>query len=318
MTLYLTGYRFSVAGITSGSAVAILNYLSQALIALIMFSRLVVSLSRAASSKKRVDAYLSLLPSIVSGELEGHAFAPGEIIYELKDASLSYGGEEKALNSVSFLLRQGESIGIIGGTGSGKSSLLSLLERFYDANEGEVNFLGQDIKSYKLSAFRSQVAFVSQKPQLFKGTIASNLLLANPKASSKEIEEALKDSLAAEFVSKFPEGLEHDVEEGGNNLSGGQKQRLLIARALLSNRPILMLDDSTSALDYKSDASLRKNLRKRKLTLIMVSQRATSIKDMDRIYVLDQGRLAAVGRHEELLSSCSIYREIYETQVAVK
>ncbi len=233
----------------------------------------------------------------------GRVFEKGETIFELKGASLSYGGEEAALSKIDFILREGESVGIIGGTGSGKSSLISLLERFFDASEGEVLYLGKNIRDYRLDAYRSKIALVSQKPQLFKGTVRSNLLVANPNASEEDIEKALKDSLAAEFVNRYKDG---------------QKQRLLIARALLAEREILILDDSTSALDYKSDSLLRKNVKKRKLTLILVSQRATSVKDMDRIYVLDQGKVVAVGKHEELLSSCSIYQEIYQTQVAVK
>ncbi len=318
LVLFLSGYHFDISGIGAGTAVAILNYLAQALTALVMFSRLVVSLSKAAASKKRVDEFLSVTPSISSGKEVGRVFEKGETIFELKGASLSYGGEEAALSKIDFILREGESVGIIGGTGSGKSSLISLLERFFDASEGEVLYLGKNIKDYRLDAYRSKIALVSQKPQLFKGTVRSNLLVANPDASEEDIEKALKDSLAAEFVNRYKDGLDHEVEEGGSNLSGGQKQRLLIARALLAGREILILDDSTSALDYKSDSLLRKNVKKRKLTLILVSQRATSVKDMDRIYVLDQGKVVAVGKHEELLSSCSIYQEIYQTQVAVK
>jgi ATP-binding cassette subfamily B protein len=318
LVLFLSGYHFDISGIGAGTAVAILNYLAQALTALVMFSRLVVSLSKAAASKKRVDEFLSVTPSISSGKEVGRVFEKGETIFELKGASLSYGGEEAALSKIDFILREGESVGIIGGTGSGKSSLISLLERFFDASEGEVLYLGKNIKDYCLDAYRSKIALVSQKPQLFKGTVRSNLLVANPNASEEDIEKALKDSLAAEFVNRYKDGLDHEVEEGGSNLSGGQKQRLLIARALLAGREILILDDSTSALDYKSDSLLRKNVKKRKLTLILVSQRATSVKDMDRIYVLDQGKVVAVGKHEELLSSCSIYQEIYQTQVAVK
>ena len=318
LVLFLSGYHFDISGIGAGTAVAILNYLAQALTALVMFSRLVVSLSKAAASKKRVDEFLSVTPSISSGKEVGRVFEKGETIFELKGASLSYGGEEAALSKIDFILREGESVGIIGGTGSSKSSLISLLERFFDASEGEVLYLGKNIKDYRLDAYRSKIALVSQKPQLFKGTVRSNLLVANPNASEEDIEKALKDSLAAEFVNRYKDGLDHEVEEGGSNLSGGQKQRLLIARALLAGREILILDDSTSALDYKSDSLLRKNVKKRKLTLILVSQRATSVKDMDRIYVLDQGKVVAVGKHEELLSSCSIYQEIYQTQVAVK
>ncbi len=314
LVLFLTGNR----DMGAGTAVAVVNYFTQALTALIMFSRLVTSLSKAYASKKRVDSFLSLTPSIMPGDIQEAAIKKGETIFELKNASLTYGGEDAALQHIDFSLKEGERIGVIGGTGSGKSSLIALLERFYDASEGEVLFCGKPIQDYDLGAYRKKIALVSQKPQLYKGTIRSNILLANPDASEEEIEAALKDSLAYEFVSRYEEGIDHEVEEGGTNFSGGQKQRLLLCRALLSNRPILILDDATSALDYKSDLAVRENIARRNLTLLMVSQRATSIKNCDRIYVLDHGKVVAIGKHEELLKECAIYREIYETQVAVR
>lgn len=318
LVLYMVGYQGDNTSFGVGDAVAIMSYFTQSLTALIAFSHLVTSITKAASSKKRLDEFLALEPDIVDGPLT--AEAPREVgpVFELRNASLSYGGEDLALQGLDFHLDKGEKVGIIGGTGSGKSSLINLLERFLDPHDGEALYNGKPLTDYSLSSLREQMAFVSQKPQLYKGSIRSNLLLGNPEASEEDIELALKDSLAAEFVANFDDGLEHPVTEAGSNLSGGQKQRLLVARALLSNRPILILDDSTSALDYKSDLLLRQNVARRGLTTILVSQRATSIKDCDRIYVLDKGRLAAVGKHDELLSSCPIYQEIYESQVAVK
>ena len=316
LVIYLSGYHQQGSGITPGTAVALLNYLAQALTALILFSRLVTSLSKAWASKKRVDAFLSIEPEIKDGNLIPSSLEEGDTIYELRDVSLSYGGEELALKHIDFSLKAGQRIGIIGGTGSGKSSLLSLLERFLDPVSGEILYQGKPIQEFKINELRNKIALVSQKPQLYRGTIRSNLTLGRQDAASSEILSALTDAKADEFVSRFEDGLDHEVLENGVNLSGGQKQRLLLARALLSNRPILILDDATSALDYKSDAFVRSNIKKRGLTTIIVSQRATSIMDMDVIYVLDQGEVVAKGTHEELLSSCSLYREIYETQVA--
>jgi ATP-binding cassette subfamily B multidrug efflux pump len=289
------------------------------LTALILFSRLITSLSKALASKKRVDDFFAITPDIVDGPKTSAPIEVGSTLFSFKGVSLSFGGEEYALKDLNLDIKAGERIGLIGGTGSGKSSLVSLLERFHDASEGQILFQGQDIKDYNLNSLRGNIALVSQKPQLYKGTIKSNLLLGDPDASEEMVRNALQDSLAEEFVSKFDDGLNHPVEEGGVNLSGGQKQRLLIARALLSNRPILILDDSTSALDYKSDLMVRQNIKKRHdLTTLIVSQRATSIRDCDIIYVLDHGKIAAKGTHDELLTNCAIYREIYETQVAVK
>ncbi|MBP5216480.1 MAG: ABC transporter ATP-binding protein [Bacilli bacterium] len=314
--IYLSGYHQAESGITIGTAVALLTYFAQAMAALVLFSRFVTSLSTAAASKKRIDSFLALEPEIVDGPEEAKPFSPGESIYDLQGASLSYGGEELALQNIDFSLKEGDHIGVIGGTGSGKSSLISLLERFLDPASGKILYQGKPMKDFKVSGIRKNIALVSQKPQLYHGSIRSNLLFGNPDATEEEIQEALQDSLASEFVSRYEDGLDHIVEEGGMNHSGGQKQRLLLARALLSKRPILILDDATSALDYKIDAEVRKNIKKRGLTTLIISQRATSIMDMDAIYVFDAGKVVAKGTHEELLSSCAIYREIYETQVA--
>ncbi len=304
--------------ITVGAIVALISYLTQSLTALIQFTRLVTSLSKAYASKKRIDAFLAIEPDIYDGALEVEPeIKKGETLYELKDASLSFGGEANVLDGISFKLAKGESLGIIGGTGSGKSTLLSLLLRYNDVTSGEVIYKGHNIKDSKLSSIRGDIAFVSQKPQLFKGTIRSNITLGNPNATEEEIEKALSDSLAKEFVSHYEDYIDHEVEENGANFSGGQKQRILICRALLSNRPLLILDDSTSALDYKSDLLVRRAIKAREgLTTILVSQRATSIKDCDDILVLDEGKLVGEGKHEELLARCPVYKEIYEAQVS--
>lgn len=320
LIFYIFGFHNESGALTVGNVVALMNYLSTSLAALVMFTRLITSLSKAMTSKKRIDDFLAITPDVVSGDFkpEGEV-KEGEPYFEFKKASLGFGGENYALKDIDLVLRKGESVGIIGGTGSGKSTLLNLMERFFDVTSGELDFRGHPIQESSLEDLRSSIALVSQKKQLFRGTIRSNMLLGKPNASEEEIWQALKDSLAYEFVSRYKDGLDHEVEEGGQNFSGGQKQRLLIARALLSARPILFLDDATSALDYKSDLLVRQNIAKIKgLTLVMVSQRATSIKDCDDIYVLEAGKIVGEGTHEQLLESCPIYQEIYETQVKTK
>ncbi|MBQ7244209.1 MAG: ABC transporter ATP-binding protein [Bacilli bacterium] len=316
LVLYLGSFAYGNTLISVGSIVALISFLTQALNALIQFTRLVTSLSKAYADKKRIDAFLAIEPEIVDGPLtQEPPISLGEDLYALKDVDVSFGGESLALGNINVHIAKGSSVGIIGGTGSGKSTLLSLLLRFIDPTSGVVTFHGHDIRDSKLRAVRAEVAMVSQKPQLFKGTIRENITLGE-EYDAKEIENALKDALAFEFVQGKDKGLDAAVDEGGTNFSGGQKQRLLIARALLSSRPVLVLDDATSALDYKSDLYVRQQIKKRAgLTTIFVSQRATSIKDCDNIYVLDKGRIVGEGKHEELLRSCDVYREIYEAQV---
>ena len=323
---YLGSFQFEVSGLSSGSIVAIMGLLTQSLTALIQFSRLVTSLSKAYASKKRLDAFLLLeskiadgdkpLPEVKEGEPPLPEVKEGEPLLEARQACLSYGGESLALDHVDFLLRRGESVGVIGGTGSGKSTLISLLMRFADPASGTMLYGGVPYGELRPAELRGQVALVLQKAQLFKGSVRGNVALRGE--GEAELRSALRDSLSEEFVSRYPDGAGHLVEEGGANLSGGQRQRLLIARALCSGRRILILDDSTSALDYKSDSLVRANIRRREgLSTVIVSQRATatSIMGCDRIYVLDKGKVVGVGRHEELLESCPIYRQTYEAQV---
>ena len=311
---YLGSFQFEVSGLSSGSIVAIMGLLTQSLTALIQFSRLVTSLSKAYASKKRLDAFLLLESKIADGDKPLPEVKEGEPLLEARQACLSYGGESLALDHVDFLLRRGESVGVIGGTGSGKSTLISLLMRFADPASGTMLYGGVPYGELRPAELRGQVALVLQKAQLFKGSVRGNVALRGE--GEAELRSALRDSLSEEFVSRYPDGAGHPVEEGGANLSGGQRQRLLIARALCSGRRILILDDSTSALDYKSDSLVRANIRRREgLSTVIVSQRATSIMGCDRIYVLDKGKVVGVGRHEELLESCPIYRQTYEAQV---
>ena len=231
--------------------------------------------------------------------------------------ALTYeGAGEKSLEGISFSANKGEVIGIIGGTGSGKSSLVNLIPRFYDASQGKIKIFGKDIKSYGKEELREAVGMVMQKATLFKGTIRSNLLIGNEKATEEELWQALKAAQAEDFVKEKEGGLDAVVEQGGRNLSGGQKQRLTIARALVKNPSILILDDSSSALDFATDAALRKAIRQieEERTVLIVSQRTSSIQHTDQILVLENGRLASKGTHQELLENCEVYQEIYESQ----
>ncbi|MBO8426714.1 MAG: ABC transporter ATP-binding protein [Firmicutes bacterium] len=313
---YLGSYQFSFSGLSSGSIVAIVSLLTQALTALIQFSRLVTSLSKAFASKRRLDGFLALENCLKDGERDLPEVQQGETLIEAKGVSLSYGGESNAVDRVDFLLRKGERIGILGGTGSGKSSLLSLLLRFNDPSEGELCFGGIPYAELNSDDIRAQIAIVFQKPQIFEGTVYSNVALSDPEMGEERVNWALEQALCTEFASSYEDGMSHHIEEGGSNLSGGQRQRILIARALASRRSILILDDSTSALDYKSDLLIRQNIAAIKgISTIIVSQRATSIKDCDRIYVFDKGAIVGVGTNEELLESCPIYRETLQAQV---
>ncbi len=319
LVVYLGGITIQSGELTTGKIVSLISFLTLVLNALVMFSRMIVSLNRAKASMKRINAFFALEPSIINEPKDIKTEKEDESpLCSFKDVSLSYGGEGKnAVSHLSFSIYPGESIGIIGGTGSGKSTLVALLERLYDPSEGHIEYHGVDLKDYDIDALHKEIALVSQKPSLFKGSIRSNLLLGKEDASEEEMIEALKDSLAYEYVSRYKDFLDHEVEEGGANLSGGQKQRLLIARALLKGGNILILDDSTSALDYLSDKKVRENIGKRKgLTKIIISQRATTLADCSLILVMDKGEIISSGKHEELLKKCQIYRDIYEMQVA--
>ena len=296
-----------------GDLVAMINYIGQILIELVKLANLVVLLSKAMASLGRVEQILDTQSSMeFSGTSAG---TDSEQILEFQNVSLCYqGAGAESVSNISFALQRGQTLGIIGGTGSGKSSLVSLIPRFYDATSGEVRVLGLPIGELSQDALRQSVAVVQQKPQLFAGTIRSNLLWGNHAATDEEIWQALETAQAAEFVKE--KGLDAVVEQGGRNLSGGQKQRLTIARALLRNPKILILDDSASALDYATDAALRAAIKKlpNQMSVVIVSQRTASIQHADQILVLEDGQMVGMGSHNELLESCSVYREIYESQ----
>ena len=290
----------------SGDIVALVNYMSQILVELVKLANLVVSLSKAMASLSRVE-----------NVLEKEAENVSEETVRFEHVSFKYAGAgDESLSDISFTVKCGQTIGVIGGTGSGKSSLISLIPRFYDATAGEIYLKGRPIAEWSRESLRKQVAVVMQKAQLFAGTIRSNLLWGRADATDEQLWKALQIAQAEEFVQSKPEKLNEPVEQGGRNLSGGQRQRLTIARALVSEPDILILDDSASALDYATDAVLRRSLKElpEKTTVFIVSQRTSSLQHADQILVLDDGNLVGIGTHDELLKSCETYREIYESQ----
>lgn len=315
LILWLGAEKVNGGTLLSGDVIALINYIGQILVELVKLANLVVLLGKSISGMGRIGQVLDT-ESSMSFDGTSIGLDCDEII-RFDNVSLKYAeAGADSLTDISFSANRGDTIGIIGGTGSGKSSLVRLIPRFYDATEGCVYLKGEPIKSLSKDAVLSSVAIVDQKPRLFSGTIRSNMLWGNKNATDDDIWRALETAQAAEFVRQKPDGLDEKVLQGGSNLSGGQKQRLTIARALLAGADILILDDSTSALDYATDAALRKAIKAlpENLTVIIVSQRAGSIAYADKILVLDDGKLVGVGKHEELLENCSVYKEIYESQ----
>ena len=317
--LYVGSIEINIGGMASGDVIALVNYMNQILIELVKLANLIVQVSKALACAGRVQAVLDTKPGMeFPAELTGNVPAEkaGDAVC-FDRVSLTYkGAGAPSLSDINFTAKRGQTIGVIGGTGSGKSSLISLIPRFYDATEGSVEIMGRPVRQYPRADLRGRVAVVMQKAQLFGGTIRSNLLWGNQNASDADLWAALETAQAAEFVRSKPLGLDEPVEQGGRNLSGGQKQRLTIARALVGRPDILILDDSASALDYATDAALRKALAALPgaLTVFIVSQRAASLQHADQIIVLDDGHMVGLGRHAELLDSCPVYREIYESQ----
>ena len=315
LILWLGAEKVNGGTLLSGDVIALINYIGQILVELVKLANLVVLLGKSISGMGRIGQVLDT-ESSMAFDGTNIGLDCDEII-RFDNVSLKYAeAGADSLTDISFSANRGDTIGIIGGTGSGKSSLVRLIPRFYDATKGCVYLKEEPIKSLSKDAVLSSVAIVDQKPRLFSGTIRSNMLWGNKNATDDDIWHALETAQAAEFVRQKPDGLDEKVLQGGSNLSGGQKQRLTIARALLSGADILILDDSTSALDYATDAALRKAIKAlpENLTVIIVSQRAGSIAYADKILVLDDGKLVGIGKHEELLESCSVYKEIYESQ----
>lgn len=309
--------RVSLGTLSQGQVVALYNYMSQILVELIKLANLIISVTKAMACFNRIQDVFHIEPSMKEGTKTVAAAGNTTPAVEFKNVSFTYaGGGDHAVENISFKAMPGQTIGIIGGTGSGKSTLVNLIPRFYDVSEGEVDIAGKNIQDYTYGSLRNTISVVPQKAQLFAGTIRDNLTFGCPDATEEQIEEALAISQAKEFVDTKEGRLDEKIEQGGKNLSGGQRQRLTLARALVPQSDILIMDDSASALDYATDARLRKAIQdmKRKPTVFIVSQRTSSIQNADMILVLDDGKIAGQGTHEQLLKSCNIYREIYETQ----
>ena len=313
--LYGGAIKVDTGTLSKGDVIALTNYMSQILVELVKFANLVVTMTKSVASAERIDNILSIEPDMVEGTKEVHP--EGEVAVAFKDVTLTYQGDQNAaLNHISFTALKGQTIGVIGGTGSGKSSLVNMIPRFYDATQGEVEVFGNDVRDYRFASIRGAVGMVLQKAQLFRGTIADNVRFGNASASTEVVEHALGVAQASEFVQTKEGGLDYGIEQNGRNLSGGQKQRMTIARAIAKQAPILILDDSASALDFATDAKLREAIKNQtpRPTTFIVSQRAASVQYADLILVLDEGNLVGKGTHEELLANNEIYQEIYYSQ----
>ena len=313
--LYGGAIKVDTGTLSKGDVIALTNYMSQILVELVKFANLVVTMTKSVASAERIDNILSIEPDMVEGTKEVHP--EGEVAVAFKDVTLTYQGDQNAaLNHISFTALKGQTVGVIGGTGSGKSSLVNMIPRFYDATEGKVEVFGNDVRDYRFASIRGAVGMVLQKAQLFRGTIADNVRFGNASASTEVVEHALDVAQASEFVQTKEGGLDYGIEQNGRNLSGGQKQRMTIARAIAKQAPILILDDSASALDFATDAKLREAIKNQtpRPTTFIVSQRAASVQYADLILVLDEGNLVGKGTHEELLAGNEIYQEIYYSQ----
>lgn len=313
--IYKGAIYVNMGKLSQGQVVALYNYMSQILVELIKFANLVLTITKAIACGNRIEELMEMKSSMKDGTVT--EFIPSENHIEFNDVSMKYQGDsEESLSNISFTVKRGEKIGVIGGTGSGKSSLINLIPRFYDTSSGNVKIDGRDVKEYKLEALRERIGIVPQKAVLFHGTIRDNLKWGKENATDEELYEALKIAQAKEVVDGKENGLDYMVAQSGKNFSGGQRQRLTIARALVRKPEILILDDSASALDYLTDRKLREAIAgmQNPPTTFIVSQRTSSVHSCDKIIVLDNGAVAGIGTHDELLSSCELYREIYDSQ----
>ena len=315
--LFFGGKQVYYGNLTQGEVIALVNYMMQILNALVVFANLLVIFTKASASAARINEVFDVKSSMTEGK--GAVPRENEPAIEFKDVTFYYANSPSpSLSNINLTVTKGASIGVLGGTGSGKSTLVSLIPRLYDVTEGEVRVFGVNVKEYSGAQIGSIISMAPQKAVLFSGTVRDNMLWGKADATDEEIQNALTVSQSAEFVNAFPEKLDKKILQGGKNLSGGQRQRLTVARALVSNPEILILDDSSSALDFATDAKLRKALssmrEKTGLTTVTVSQRATTVRHCDLIVVMDEGRIAGTGTHEQLFETCEVYREICSSQ----
>lgn len=314
--IWTGGLQVNAGNLSQGEVIALVNYMSQILVELVKLANLIILLTKAAACSKRVGEVFAMAPSIVEHPT-GVDLVPAEDKVVFDHVTFTYeGAKEPALRDISFTAKKGQIIGVIGGTGCGKSTLVNLIPRFYEATEGSVFVDKVNVKSYSFHQLRDRIGIVPQKAVLFNGTIADNLRWGKEDATEEEMNRAIAIAQAADVIASKKDGLEERILQGGKNLSGGQRQRLTIARALVKEPEILILDDSASALDFATDARLRKAIREetKGMTVFIVSQRASTIKQADQIIVLEDGAMAGIGNHEELMKNCSVYREIVHSQ----
>lgn len=317
--IYIGAVRVNIGAISTGLVISLVNYMSQILVEVVKLANLIISVTKALASANRIESVFEIKSSVTDGT---EVFMPdkqSEYIVEFNHVNLRYkGAGEDALTDIDFKVRRGETVGIIGGTGCGKSSVVNMIPRFYDATEGEVRVNGVNVKEQPIEVLRDSVGMVMQKAVLFRGTIRDNMKWGKPDATDEEIYRALDISQSREFVEQKEDKLDEMIEQGGRNLSGGQRQRLTIARAIVKNPQILVLDDSASALDFATDAKLRKAISNMDsdVTVFIVSQRTSSIQHADKIIVLEDGKIVDMGTHEELLDRCEEYQEIHFSQIS--
>lgn len=319
LIIWFGGMNVNIGELSQGDIIALVNYMTQIMLAMVVVADLVVIFTRASASAQRINEIFETKTSVTEEKAEKNPTAENDNAIEFRNVSFSY-GEGEALKNVTFSIKKGETLGIIGGTGSGKSTFVNLIPRFYDATKGQVLVNGIDVKKYEIETLREKIGVVAQKTVLFKGSLRKNMQWGKEKATDEEIIKALKIAQSWDFVEKLPGKLDFDVAQGGKNFSGGQRQRLTIARALVKQPDILILDDSFSALDFATDANLRKELKEqtRGMTVVIVSQRASTIRNADKIVVLDEGECIGIGTHQELYKNCSEYREICLSQLSAE
>lgn len=319
LIIWFGGMNVNIGDLSQGDIIALVNYMTQIMLAMVVVADLVVIFTRASASAQRINEIFETKTSVTEEKAEKNPTAENDNAIEFRNVSFSY-GEGEALKNVTFSIKKGETLGIIGGTGSGKSTFVNLIPRFYDATKGQVLVNGVDVKKYEIETLREKIGVVAQKTVLFKGSLRKNMQWGKEKAIDQEIIKALKIAQSWDFVEKLPGKLDFDVAQGGKNFSGGQRQRLTIARALVKQPDILILDDSFSALDFATDANLRKELKEqtRDMTVVIVSQRASTIRNADKIVVLDEGECVGIGTHQELYKNCSEYREICLSQLSAE